>query len=81
MLLLLLLLQNFPTISGRPTLMDRYEYVMHGKIFKFKDNQGGGDRVEVYISFGGLLMQLIGGAKELADLQVDNNVFLLIRRV
>ena len=41
--------------------MDNYDYVMYGKIFKYKDNTSAGQaRVEVFISYGGLLMQLIG---------------------
>lgn len=33
-------LQSFA--SGRRTLMDNFEYVMHGKVFKFKDNSSSG---------------------------------------
>lgn len=38
--------------------MDSYDYVMHGRVFSIKhiDNQ----RVEIQISFGGLLMRLKG---------------------
>lgn len=35
-------LQNFPGISGQPSLMDKFEYVMYGKVFKYKDNSAGG---------------------------------------
>lgn len=67
---------------NRKTLMDAYEYVMYGKIFKYKDGSKGGQlRVEVLISFGGLLLQLIGDPKKLEALEVDNNVYLLMRRV
>ena len=62
--------------------MDAYEYVMYGKIFKYKDSSKSGQlRVEVFISFGGLLMQLIGDPKKLETLEVDNNVYLLLRKV
>lgn len=37
--------------------------------------------MEVYISFGGLLMLLVGDPKKLADLEVDSSVYLLVRRV
>ena len=68
--------------SNRKTLMDAYEYIMYGKIFKYKDNSRAGQiRVEVYISFGGLLMQLTGDPKKLESLEVDNNVYLLMRKV
>mmetsp|Transcript_40185 Transcript_40185/g.89160 ORF Transcript_40185/g.89160 Transcript_40185/m.89160 type:complete len:154 (-) Transcript_40185:913-1374(-) len=73
---------TFPGLSGKPSLMDKYEYVMYGKIFKYKDNsQSGQVRVEVYISFGGLLMQLVGDPKKLQDLEVDSSVYLLMRKV
>ena len=42
---------------------------------------GGYHKISVYISFGGLLMQLQGDAKKLADLDIDQNVYLLIRKV
>lgn len=62
--------------------MDKFDYVMYGKVFKYKDNTSTGQvRVEVYISFGGLLMQLIGDPKKLEDLEVDNPVYLLMRKV
>ena len=68
--------------TGVKTLMDAYDYVMYGKIFKYKDSSKGGSiKVEVYISFGGLLMQLIGDPKKLETLEVDNNVYLLMRKV
>jgi len=36
-------------------------------------------QVQVYISFGGLLMQLTGDVDKLQELQVDANVYLLMR--
>ncbi|KAG1675645.1 hypothetical protein FOA52_002354 [Chlamydomonas sp. UWO 241] len=73
---------SFPGISGQPSLMDKYDYVMFGKVFKYKDNTSSGQiRVEVFISFGGLLMQLIGDPKKLEDLEVDSPVYLLVRKV
>ena len=67
---------------GRKSLMDAYEYVMYGKIFKYKDSSKSGIiKVEVYISFGGLLLQLIGDPKKLESLEVDNSVYLLIRKL
>lgn len=39
--------------------MDKYEYVMYGKLYKYGDERvGGALKVDVYISFGGLLMLL-----------------------
>ena len=62
--------------------MDEYEYVMHGKIFKYKDTASGGAlKTEVFISYGGLLMQLVGDPKKLGELEVDSKVYLLIRKL
>jgi DNA-directed RNA polymerase I, II, and III subunit RPABC3 len=38
-------------------------------------------RVQVYISFGGLLMKLTGDLQKLQELDVDANIYLLIRKV
>lgn len=74
--------QDLATKHGKGTLLDDYDYVMHGKVFKFKDNHNTGQlKVEVYVSYGGLLMQITGSPKELESLEVDSNVFLLMRKV
>ena len=38
-------------------------------------------RAQVYVSFGGLLMQLTGDPKRLEDLDLDQDVYLLMRKV
>mmetsp|Transcript_10301 Transcript_10301/g.26143 ORF Transcript_10301/g.26143 Transcript_10301/m.26143 type:complete len:102 (+) Transcript_10301:1-306(+) len=65
------------------TIMDEYEYVMHGKIFRIQEGQENTSRSlqqEVYISFGGLLMLLVGDAKPLEHFKVDTDVYLLIKK-
>ena len=37
--------------------------------------------LQVYVSYGGLLMQLTGDPKRLADLDIDQNIYLLMRKV
>ncbi len=37
-------------------------------------------QVQIYISFGGLLMQLTGDVDKLHELQVDSNVYLLLKK-
>ncbi|KAF8069707.1 NCL2 [Scenedesmus sp. PABB004] len=77
--------ENFPTLSKRETLMDEFEYVMHGLVYKYSSSGGGGGggalRVEVYVSFGGLLMKLKGDPAKLSVLTVDSKTYLLMRRV
>lgn len=67
--------------SWRPqgrSLMDDYDYVMHGTVYKFQD-QGAGENVQVYVSFGGLLLCLEGEYRTLAGLKQEN-LYLLMRR-
>lgn len=59
--------------------MDRYDYVMYGKVYKYKD--AGGGRVEVFVSYGGLLMLLAGDPRKLSHLEVDSSLYLLMRKV
>lgn len=70
------------SIGSRPTLADRYDYVMFGRVFKYKDSSASGhSKADVYVSFGGLLMQLTGDPKRVEDLDLDQTVYLLIRKV
>ena len=64
------------------SLMDEYEYVMHGRVFKYVDRAAAGQtKVEVTVSFGGLLLQLRGDPQKLDALELDSNLFLLIKKV
>lgn len=52
------------------------------QVYKYKDaSVGGATKVEVYASFGGLLMLLVGDPAKLQDLEVDAGVYLLVRKV
>lgn len=74
-----------PSVPFRSTNADDYEYVMFGKVFKYKDarRKGGSDTVnaEVFASFGGLLMHLSGTPDRLKELDVDQSLYLMIRKV
>jgi hypothetical protein len=79
----LLLLQNFPTISRKESLLDAYEYVMYGLVYKYQAeaaSKDGGVKVSVFVSFGGLLMKLSGDPAKLNVLEVDSKVYLLMRK-
>ncbi|KAI1383370.1 DNA-directed RNA polymerases I [Hypoxylon trugodes] len=65
-------------VRGESTLADMYDYVCHGKIYKFEDGADG-QTIRAYISFGGLLMQLEGPYKKLTPLRVDNT-YLLVKK-
>ncbi|KAH8808905.1 RNA polymerase Rpb8 [Xylogone sp. PMI_703] len=64
--------------NGEATLADMFDYVCHGKIYKFEDGDDG-ETIKAYISFGGLLMALEGPYKKLTPLRVDY-VYLLVKK-
>ncbi|XXQ33504.1 DNA-directed RNA polymerases I, II, and III subunit RPABC3 [Plasmodiophora brassicae] len=70
-------------VNDKPTLADKYEYVMFGKVFKFNTPEGHSSQhsLEAYISFGGLLMSLKGEPRNLQSLDLDQRVYLLMRAV
>ncbi|KAM7186891.1 hypothetical protein V8F33_011563 [Rhypophila sp. PSN 637] len=66
------------TGNAEATLADGYDYVCHGKIYKFEDGKDG-LTINAYISYGGLLMSLSGPYKKLTPLRVDD-VYLLVKK-
>jgi len=66
--------------SGLPSLLDQYDYVMYGKLYKWKQEAPKAP-VELFVSFGGLLMRLKGDARHLSKLMLDSRVYLLIRKI
>jgi DNA-directed RNA polymerases I, II, and III subunit RPABC3 len=69
-----------PNITQSETLLDRYDYVMYGKVFKLEQAPGNISRLTICASFGGLLMELHGDPRNLHGLHLDMNLYLLIRR-
>ncbi|KAJ9463745.1 DNA-directed RNA polymerases II and V subunit 8A [Diplonema papillatum] len=68
------------TVLTRPTLAERYDYVCHGTVYKVQASDKG-DSVSYYISFGGLLMKLIGQIQKVGGIELNQKVYLLIRRL
>ncbi|WRX29728.1 DNA-directed RNA polymerases I [Theobroma cacao] len=67
---------------GRKSLADKYEYVMHGKLYKVSDDGSGkGLKAEIYVSYGGLLMMLRGEASHVSQFELDQRLFLLMRKL
>ena len=60
------------------TLIDDYDYVMHGKIFKYQLDEEQRN-ITIYVSFGGLLMSIKGEVKTLKALQIDSRIYLLMK--
>lgn len=67
----------------KKSLADKYEYVMHGKLYKISEENAGGPyaKVEIYVSFGGLLMLLKGDPSNATNVELDQRLFLLMRKV
>ncbi|KAF2129266.1 RNA polymerase [Dothidotthia symphoricarpi CBS 119687] len=61
--------------SGTTTLADMYDYVCYGKNYRFED--GDGDVMKYYASFGGLLLYIEGPFRKLTGLKIDNIYMLL----
>ncbi|KAF2492185.1 DNA-directed RNA polymerases i, ii, and iii 145 kDa polypeptide [Lophium mytilinum] len=59
------------------TLADMYDYVCHGKVYRFEE--GAGENIKVYISFGGLLLYIDGPYKKLTPLRIDY-VYMLLKK-
>ena len=66
--------------------MDDYEYVVHGRVFKYLQAKEGADgkggaKVEVLASFGGLIMSLKGNPQHLKSITNDMKIYLLMRKI
>eukprot|EP00038_Savillea_parva_P009501 m.183943 g.183943 ORF g.183943 m.183943 type:complete len:146 (-) comp15977_c0_seq1:171-608(-) len=64
--------------SGAESLADKYEYVMHGKVYRCEEQPD--SKLAVFISFGGLLMRLKGDTRSLQDIELDSMLYVLIRK-
>ena len=83
------------TTNKKGTLMDKYEYVMRGRVFQFnsdKKRQGDStnqDTLCISISFGGLLLDIsnlkressTAKAKSFEDIELDEEIFLLMKKI
>lgn len=66
-----------PPKADQRSLMNDYDYVMHGTVYKFEE--GKDERISVYCSFGGLLMCLEGNYRNLSSLKQEN-LYILMRK-
>jgi len=67
---------------------ESFEYVMYGKIYRIEGDDPGaggsseaGSKLAAYASYGGLLMRLQGDANSLHGFEVDNHIYLLLKKV
>lgn len=67
--------------SNKPSLADKFEYVMHGRVYRCEEEKGSSSRLSVFVSYGGLLMRLKGDARNLLGMHLDSDIYVLIRKV
>lgn len=77
---------EYNAADNAPSRADQFEYVMHGKVYRIDaENSGGGDhfgnRLSAYVSYGGLLMRLQGDANNLHGMEVDQLMYLLMKKI
>nr|XP_034907598.1 DNA-directed RNA polymerases II and V subunit 8A-like [Populus alba] len=64
------------------SIADNFDYIMHGKLYKILDEGSGANhKVEMLISFGGLLMSLKGNPDCITDFHLDQKYFLCMRKL
>lgn len=63
---------------SQPSLLDEYEYGMCGRVFQYDYKKE--HKVDVYASFGGLLMLLQGDQRDLSNIDSDTRVYFLLRK-
>ena len=57
---------------------NKCEYAMHGRVFNFAHKEG--NRVEIDVSFGGLLMRIAGDYRHLSGVEPDQNIYCLLSK-
>ncbi|KAL2039856.1 hypothetical protein N7G274_007257 [Stereocaulon virgatum] len=62
---------------GESSMADGYDYVCHGKIYRFEE--GDDENIKVFVSFGGLLLYMEGPYKNLTPLRIDY-VYLCMKK-
>merc|ERR1719326_1800925 len=63
--------------SNEPSIIDHFDYVMYGKLYKKEEKK---DKISIFISFGGLLFKITAGRRELDSLNMENRLYVLMKR-
>mmetsp|Transcript_24711 Transcript_24711/g.55657 ORF Transcript_24711/g.55657 Transcript_24711/m.55657 type:complete len:141 (+) Transcript_24711:209-631(+) len=64
--------------NDEASLLDTCEYAMHGRVYEF--NHKGGHKIQIDVSFGGLLMRLTGDQRHLSGVELDKNIYCLMSK-
>ena len=70
---------NYDNYIKKDTLMDKYDYVMYGKVFKFTEENNG--NITISCSFGGLLFSISGQPSAFNNINVDERIYLLLKKI
>jgi DNA-directed RNA polymerase I, II, and III subunit RPABC3 len=70
---------NYEMYLKKNSLLDSYEYVMNGKVFKLTEENEG--KISVHISFGGLILGITGDPKHVSSLNLDERLYLLMKKI
>ncbi|KZT53641.1 RNA polymerase [Calocera cornea HHB12733] len=65
-------------VDGPVGLEEYFDYVCYGKVYRF--DEGVGEKVTAFISFGGLLMTLSGSYRNMGTITVGTYTYLLMRK-
>ncbi|XP_053954358.1 DNA-directed RNA polymerases I, II, and III subunit RPABC3 [Anastrepha ludens] len=75
---------EFNPLEQEGTRADSFEYVMFGKVYRIEGDEAHNEassRLSAYVSFGGLLMRLQGDANNLHGFEVDQQMYLLMKKL
>ncbi|XP_045460426.1 DNA-directed RNA polymerases I, II, and III subunit RPABC3-like [Harmonia axyridis] len=63
---------------------DSFDYVMYGKVYRLDGDDDLSDqsrRLAAYLSFGGLLMRLQGDANNLHNFELNQEMYILLKKI
>lgn len=77
--------QEWAPIENDASRANSFEYVMYGKLYRIEgeDNlrEHSKSKLSAYVSFGGLLMRLQGDPNNLHGFEVDQDLYLLMKKL
>ncbi|KAF1743285.1 hypothetical protein MXB_1617 [Myxobolus squamalis] len=72
----------YDRLAKPPAFVDHFDYVMYGKVYRIEEAVRQQENItSVYTSFGGLLMNLKGEPSSLSNIELDKNMYLLVKRL
>lgn len=75
---------EFNPMDTEGSRADSFDYVMFGKIYRIEGDEAQNEvtgRLSAYVSYGGLLMRLQGDANNLHGFEIDQHIYLLMKKL